>query len=109
MEIKKRNRQLAVGKIVRSGGRKDIYTLGGRKVNSYAGDVKKTNKKGETVIVRKNGNRVILGSYGRVTRVKASGDRLITLAPGERNMIPAGSTPVRGSRVRRPSTGGSGR
>ena len=106
-KIGKNVREQALGSM-KIGGKKTIFTRGGLKVASRAGDVTKKNKKGETVIVRKGGNRVVLGSYGRITRIKSKakgGLRVVTMAPEENkyNMKPAGKLrAVKGSKLNPP-------
>jgi hypothetical protein len=106
-KIGKKSREQALGSM-KIKGKKNIFTYGGTKVADRAGDVKKTNKKGETVIVRKGGNRVVLGSYGRITRIKAKskgGLRVVTMAPEEikYGMKPAGKLKaVKGSKINPP-------
>ncbi len=106
-KIGKNVREQAIGSM-KIKGKKNIFTYGGTKVADRAGDVKKTNKKGETVIVRKGGNKVVLGSYGRITRIKSKakgGLRVVTMAPEEikYGMKPAGKLKaVKGSKVNPP-------
>ena len=111
-KIGKESREKALGSM-KIKGKKTIFTYGGTKVANRAGDVTKTNKKGEKVIVRKGGNRVVLGSYGRITRIKAKakgGLRVVTMAPEEINygMRPAGKLKaVKGSKVNPPKKNGA--
>jgi hypothetical protein len=106
--IGKKSREEALGSMVIK-GKKTIFTKGGVKVASKAGDVTKTNKKGEKVILRKGGNKVIMNKYGRITRVKKGGLRVVTMAPEEikAGMLPAGGLkPVKGSKVNPPKRSG---
>jgi hypothetical protein len=110
--IGKKSREQALGSMMIK-GKKTIFTRGGTKVANRAGDVTKTNKKGEKVIIRKGGNKVILGSYGRITRIKAKskgGLRVVTMAPEEikYGMKPAGTLkPVKGSKINPPKKSGA--
>jgi hypothetical protein len=94
-------------------GKKTIFTRGGTKVAARTGDVTTKNKKGETVITRKGGNKVVLGSYGRITRIKSQakgGLRVVTLAPEENRMkmVPAGKMKaVKGSKLNPPKKNGA--
>lgn len=103
-KIGKNVREQALGSM-KIGGKKTIFTRGGLKVASRAGDVTKTNKKGEKVIIRKGGNRVVVSASGRITRIKSKakgGLRVVTMAPEENKykMVPAGKLKsVKGSKV----------
>ena len=100
-KIGKASRQQALGKMTID-GKKTIFTTAGQSVKMKKGDTFRTNKRNEQVIVRKNGNRVILNEYGRTTRVKGDGTRVVTLSPEEirRGEIPAGPLkPIKGSLV----------
>ena len=103
-KIGKTSREKALGKMTID-GKKTIFTHGGLKVKTRAGDKSHNNKKGEWVIIRKNGNRVIFEDSGRITRVKRDGTRVTTLAPEEirMGMIPAGKLkPIKGSKLNPP-------
>jgi hypothetical protein len=106
-KIGKNVRENALGSM-KIKGKKTIFTRGGTKVASRAGDVTKTNKKGEKVIVRKGGNRVVIDSYGRITRIKSKakgGLRVVTMAPEEikYGMKPAGKLKaIKGSKINPP-------
>lgn len=68
-----------VGTRKNAAGKKEIYSTGGLKIGSRAGDTSKTNKKGESVVVRKSGNRVVTKADGRVVRIKKDGTRVISV------------------------------
>ena len=103
-KIGKKSREQALGSM-KIKGKKTIFTTGGVKVADKAGDVAKTNKKGEKVILRKGGNKVVLGQYGRITRIKRDGTRVVTMAPEEikYGMKPAGKLKaIKGSKLNPP-------
>jgi hypothetical protein len=71
-----------VGTRKNAAGKKEIYSTGGLKVGTRAGDTSKTNKKGEKVVVRKGGNRVVTKADGRVVRIKKDGTRVVSVKAG---------------------------
>jgi hypothetical protein len=111
-KIGKKSREEALGSMMIK-GKKNIFTRGGTKVASRAGDVTTKNKRGETVITRKGGNKVVMGYYGRIIRIKSQakgGLRVVTLAPEENKMkmVPAGKMKaVKGSKVNPPKKTGA--
>ena len=98
MPLKAKNRDLALGKRVNKAGKKEIFTTGGTKIASKAGDKSTTNKKGEKVVVRKGGNRVITKADGRIVRIKRDGTRVVSVPSGYKK-VPAGLKLVKGSNL----------